>query len=364
MSRPESSSETSPAAITLSDILAARQLVQKHLIPTPLVYSPEFSQASGNQVYFKLESFQRTHAFKARGALNKVSSLSAAERSRGVMAASSGNHALGVAFASALLGIEATLVMPVRAPATKIDQAKRYGASVILHGETYDEALEYARSLSAEQGKALLPSFDDPKVIAGQGTLALEVLEARPEVDLFVGPIGGGGLISGLLVALSELEVANRLVSQAILPEAVLSRIAKRQVQVMAVQAQGSPSMVESVRAGKRTRLPHIQTIADGIAVQQPGALNFDYVQRGLKAGGATNVPLLKDILTVDDEQIFHGMQRMLWDMRVIVEPAAAAAPATLLFSDSLRNLGATICCIITGGNISQAMLADVVSNV
>lgn len=196
-----------PEEITIKDIEAARRVVQKHLLATPLVYSPEFSKATGNQVYFKLEGFQHTHAFKARGALNKVASLSKAEQKRGVIAASSGNHALGVAFSSALLDIEATVVMPARAPAIKIDQAKRYGAQVLLHGETYDEALEHARLLSAEMGKVLLPSFDDPKVIAGQGTIALEVLDLLPEVDFFIGPIGGGGLVSGLAIALSALNI-------------------------------------------------------------------------------------------------------------------------------------------------------------
>jgi threonine dehydratase len=318
-----------PEEITIKDIEAARGVVQKHLLVTPLVYSPEFSKATGNHVYFKLEGFQHTHAFKARGALNKVASLSKAEQKRGVIAASSGNHALGVAFSSALLNIEATVVMPIRAPAIKIDQARRYGAQVLLHGETYDEALERARLLSAEMGKVLLPSFDDPKVIAGQGTIALEVLDLLPDVDLFIGPIGGGGLVSGLAIALSGL---------------------KHKARVIGVEAEGSPSMLESVKAGERLKLPHIKTIADGIAVQQPGKLNFDIVRR-----------MVKEILIVDDEQIFEGMVRMLWDLRVVAEPAAAAAPAALLFNESLHNLGQTVCCIITGSNISPALLQQVV---
>jgi threonine dehydratase len=219
--------------------------------------------------------------------------------------------------------------MPVRAPAIKIDQAKRYGAQVVLHGETYDDALEHARLLSAEMGKVLLPSFDDPKVIAGQGTIALEVLDLLPEVDFFIGPIGGGGLVSGLATALSGLKHKSR---------------------VIGVEAEGSASMLESVKAGERLKLPHIKTIADGIAVQQPGRLNFDIIRR-----------LVKEILTVNDEQIFEAMVCMLWDVRVIVEPAAAAAPAALLFKENLRNLGQIVCCIITGSNISPALLQQVV---
>jgi threonine dehydratase len=315
--------------ITIDDVKSALKLVEKYLITTPLVYSPEFSEATGNQVYFKLENFQKTHAFKARGALNRVSSLSESECNQGVMAASSGNHALGVAFASSLLGIEATLIMPERAPATKIDQARLMGATVLLHGETYDDALEHATRLSKETGKVLLPSFDDPKVISGQGTIALEVLDVLPEVDLFIGPIGGGGLISGLLITLSELG---------------------HSAEVIGVQAEGAPSMLESLRVGNRVKLANIQTIADGIAVQQPGKLNFEFAKR-----------YLKDLLIVNDEQIFEGMVRMLWDMRVVVEPAAAAAPAALLYKNKLKNMDKVICCVITGGNISQTLLQQVI---
>jgi len=317
------------ANITLQDIQAARGLVQKHLLRTPLVYSPEFSAASGNQVYFKLECFQRTHAFKARGALNKVASLSQEEKECGVIAASSGNHALGVAYASRLLGIQASVVMPVRAPATKVEQAKAFGATVILHGETYDDALAHARLLAQEGGKVILPSFDDLKVIAGQGTIALEVLEDLPDVALFLGPIGGGGLVSGLSVALDEL---------------------KHPARVVGVEAEGAPCMLASLQAGERLKLPKIKTIADGIAVQQPGVLNFDFVRRyGV------------EVLTVSDDQIFMGMVRMLGEMRLAVEPAAAAAPAALLFDDRLIGKGLNVCCIISGGNISQAMLEQVV---
>ena len=315
--------------ISLQEIQAARALVQKRLIRTPLVYSPEFSAASGNQVYFKLECFQRTHAFKARGALNKVASLTPAEKEKGVIAASSGNHALGVAYASQLLGIQAAVVMPVRAPATKVEQAKAYGATVILHGETYDDALAHARALAQESGKVILPSFDDLKVIAGQGTIALEVLDELPEVSLFLGPIGGGGLVSGLALALEGM---------------------KHPAIVVGVEAEGAPCMLASLQAGERVKLPRIKTIADGIAVQQPGALNFDFVRRyGV------------EVLTVSDEQIFAGMLRMLREMRLVVEPAAAAAPAALLFHERLLGRGLVVCCIISGGNISQVLLEHVV---
>lgn len=318
-----------PETTTLRDIEDALGLVKKYLIRTPVVYSPEFSEASGNEVFFKLESFQRTHAFKARGALNQVAGLSKAARERGVIAASSGNHALGVAYASALLGIDARVVMPLLAPTIKIDLAKQYGAQVILHGETYDDALEHARQLGQEYDMALLPSFDDLRVIAGQGTIALEVLEALPDVDLFLAPIGGGGLVSGLAIALNAIKHPARLVG---------------------VEAEGAPSMLASLRAGERVKLAQIKTIADGIAVQQPGRLNFEFVRR-----------YAPEVITVSDEHIFDGMVRMLWDMRVVVEPAAAAAPAALLFHEELRDKGLKVCCIISGGNISQVLLEQVI---
>jgi threonine dehydratase len=317
-----------PDQITLQDVQHALALVRQRLLTTPLVHSPEFSQASGNTVYFKLESLQHTHAFKVRGALNKVASLSAAERQRGVVAASSGNHALGVAYASRLLGVEATVVMPATAPPTKIELARGYGATVVLHGQTYDDAFTRARALAAEQGKALAPSFDDPQVIAGQGTIVLEVLEVLPEVELFVAPIGGGGLVSGLAFTLAALG---------------------HRARVVGVEAEGAASMLESLRAGRRIKLPKVETIADGIAIQQPGVLNFAFVQRHVQA-----------VLTVSDEQIAQAMARMLFEMKVVVEPAAAAPVAALLFDESLRNRRQTVCCVISGGNISRALLQQV----
>jgi threonine dehydratase len=314
--------------LSIQDVENAYTLIRKNLIKTPLVFSPEFSEATGNEIYFKLENFQITHAFKSRGAINKVNSLTDFERKRGVIAASSGNHALGVAYASSLLDIQAYVVMPSRAPKSKIDLAKKYGAKVLLHGETYDDALDKARSLAEEQGKTLLPSFDDLMVIAGQGTIVLEVLDENPDWDYFIGPIGGGGLVSGLGFTLHELGHC---------------------AQIIGVEAFGCSSMLESIKKGKRIKLAHIDTIADGIAVQQPGKINFGFVQR-----------YVKDIFTVTEEQIFDGMVRMLKDVQVVIEPAAAAAPASLLFHNQLHGLGKKICCIVSGGNISSALFKQV----
>jgi threonine dehydratase len=320
-----------PETVTLNDVRAAYALLQPHVARTPLVYSPEFSRLTGNEIHFKLEVFQRTHAFKARGALNKLFNLSPEQRQRGVVAASSGNHGLGVAYGSSLLGVKATIVMPTRAPETKVELARLLGATVVLHGETYDDALAQAETLAAEGGRVLMPSFDDPVVIAGQGTIALEVLEALPQTDIFLAPIGGGGLVAGLAVTLAGLG---------------------HPAEVIGVEAEGAACMLESLRTGHRVRLPHIQTLADGIAVQQPGQNNFEIVRRSLKT-----------ILTVSDDQICDAMWRMLRFMNVIVEPAAAAAVAALLCHPALQGRRQTICCVVTGGNISDALLRQIVAN-
>lgn len=316
-------------AISLQDVESAYSLARTHLIRTPLVYSPEFSEITGSNIFFKLESFQRTHAFKVRGALNKLWSLSQAEKERGVIAASSGNHGLGVAYASSLLGVDAIIVMPTTAADTKIGMAEQYGARVVLHGKYYDDALEHAKILAAEEQRPLLSGFDDLMVIAGSGAIALEVLEDLPDVDLFLGPIGGGGLIAGLAVTLSELG---------------------HHAAVIGVQAQGAPSMYESLKKGERVRLAHVETIADGIAVRQPGVHNFEIARRHVK-----------EVLTVSDEQIQEAMQRMLTDVRVIIELPAAAPVAALLFDERLHNLDRDICCVITGGNISRLLLRSAV---
>jgi threonine dehydratase len=317
-----------PINITRHEIDEARSIVDKYLISTPLIYSPEFSGATGNEVFFKLESLQRTHAFKVRGALNKLMHLTALDRQNGVIAASSGNHALGVSYSAALLGMDATVIMPVNAPDAKRDRATAYGAKVILQGNTYDQALDYAKKFAARSGKALLPSFDDPYVIAGQGTIALEVLDCYPEVDTFLAPIGGGGLVSGLAIALSAVG---------------------HSAMVIGVQADGAASMYKSLEAGHRVKLSEIHTIADGIAVQQPGEITFDLIQRY-----AITVRL------VDDFQIIEAMARLIHDAGIIVEPAAAAPVAALLFDEALKDRGWKVCCVITGANISNNLLQEI----
>lgn len=316
------------ADITLREIEAAHHMVKSQLVETPLVYSPEFSSSTGNEVFFKLENFQITRSFKARGALNKISSLSATERARGVVAASSGNHALGVAFACTLQGIEACVVMPHNAPEPKIKKAHTYGADVLLHGESYDDALAHAHILAAEHGYTLLPSFDDPRIVAGQGTIALEVLDRLPQLDLIVAPIGGGGLVSGLALALAYLDHPAR---------------------VMGVEAASAACMTASLHTGRPTRLPQARTIADGIAVQQPGALNFEIVRRHVS-----------EIHLVEDLAIFESMRLMVDTLGLIAEPAAAAAPAALLHNPALHGKKLTICVVITGGNIASQLFRQV----
>lgn len=318
--------------ITLQEIESAQKLVHQYLIKTPLIYNHELSEATGNKIFLKLENFQYTHSFKVRGSLNKVFNLSQSERECGVIAASSGNHALGVAYSSRLFGLETTVIMPSRAPQAKINLAKKYGAKVVLHGDTYDDALIEAQKIANDCGKVLLPSFNDLKIIAGQSTIALEVLENLPDVQYFLAPIGGGGLASGLLTALN---------------------LVGHNASVIGIEAEGAASMLESIRGHKRVKLPRIETIADGIAVQEPGAITYEIVKAHIK-----------DIITVTDNQILDAMRCLLLDVGIVVEPAAAASVAALLFSNLFHNLGKTICCVITGGNVSRSLFQKVVAGI
>lgn len=313
----------------LSSIKAAQSVIKEYLYKTPLIQSSELSVQTGNNVYLKLENLQQTHAFKVRGAINKIASLSDEERARGVIAASSGNHAIGVAYASKLFQIHGTVVMPKHAPKTKVDLSRSYGAEVILFGETYDECIKYVKDVSQRTGKILVSSFDDLQVMFGHATIALEVLESVPDVDLFLVPIGGGGLISGICIALSELN---------------------HPAKVIGVEADGASSMLASIQAGKVTKLQNVNTIADGIAISEPGVLTFNYVKQ-----------YVEKIITVSDEHIRLATTSLIYDNRIVAEPASAAPIAALLINPEFQNRSRKICCIVTGGNISKDLLKQLV---
>ena len=327
--RTVSDSDLAKLPVTLEHVTQAASRIREHIVETPIVHSTELSETTGNEVFLKLENFQVTHSFKARGALNRILTVSARERDKGVIAASSGNHGLGIAYASSLLGVSAIIVVPIGAPDKKLDQIRRFEAEVVRHGDTYDEALIEARRLARETGRTPLPSFDDGMIIAGQGTIGLEILEDLPAVDMVIVPVGGGGLIAGLAVAFCGSGHSASLIG---------------------VQAEGAASMHASLDAGERLKLPQIGTIADGIAVQQPGKLTFQIVSS-----------LVSAVVAISDVQIHAAMRTLLWKVGVVAEPAAAAPVAALLARDRFQGRGKTICCVITGGNISDEMLTQLI---
>jgi threonine dehydratase len=314
--------------LTLKDIEAARQRIGATIGLTPCQYSGFLSRLTGAQVYLKLENLQNTGSFKIRGALNKLSTLSPEERGGGVIAASAGNHAQGVARAALQLGIHATIVMPESTPITKVEATKFAGAEVILQGETFDDAMSVARSLAAERGLTMVHPFDDPAVIAGQGTIGLEMLQQLPELGAVVVPVGGGGLISGIAVALKSLRPTLR---------------------VIGVEADQAASAALSRQAGRVMELGAIKTIADGIAVKRVGDLTFALMQQ-----------YVDDLVTVSDEDIAAAILIYMERIRVVVEGAGAASLAALV-SHKVKLDGMCTGVVVSGGNIDVQMVAKII---
>ena len=309
--------------------LAARE-IGSYLRRTPTVYSYTFSESAGCNVHLKLENLQRTGSFKLRGALWKIVSLSPEERARGLVAASAGNHAQGVALAARLLGTTATLVMPEPTALVKIRRTEGYGAEVLLHGANWDASQERAAALAAERGATLVHPFDDPLVIEGQGTVGLEILEDLPGVEVVVLPIGGGGLAAGVALALKS---------------------ARPGVRVVGVQAAGAPAMARSLEEGRPVRVPPV-TIAEGIRVGAPGARTFEIVRE-----------LVDDVVTVTDEEISEAVVQTLEKSKVVAETAGVVAMAALA-SGKIALGGATeVCAVVSGGNIDLNLLARLIEN-
>lgn len=314
--------------LTLKDIEAARQTIDSAIGLTPCQYSGFLSRLTGAQVYLKLENLQNTGSFKIRGALNKLNTLSPEERHGGVIAASAGNHAQGVARAALQLGIHATILMPEATPITKVEATKVAGAQVILQGETFDDAMSVARSLAAERGLTLIHPFDDPAVIAGQGTIGLEMLQQLPELGAVVVPVGGGGLISGIAVALKTLRPTIRIIG---------------------VEAEQAASAVLSRQTGRVMELGAIKTIADGIAVKRVGDLTFALMQQ-----------YVDDLVTVSDEDIAAAILIYMERIRVVVEGAGAASLAALV-SHKVKLDGVCTGVVVSGGNIDVQMVAKII---
>ena len=314
--------------LTLKDIEAARQTIGDAISLTPCQYSGFLSRLTGAQVYLKLENLQNTGSFKIRGALHKLSTLSPEEQRGGVIAASAGNHAQGVARAALQLGIRATILMPEATPITKVEATKFAGAEVILQGETFDDAMSMARTLAAERGLTMIHPFDDPAVIAGQGTIGLEMLQQLPELGAVVVPVGGGGLISGIAVALKSLRPTIRIIG---------------------VEADQAASAVRSRQAGQVVALDAIKTIADGIAVKRVGDLTFALMQQ-----------YVDDLVTVSDEDIAAAILIYMERIRVVAEGAGAASLAALV-SHKVKLDGVCTGVVVSGGNIDVQMMAKII---
>ena len=319
-----------PAAAPLdaAAVEAARVRLQGAIYETPCAYSQTLSELSGAQCYVKLENLQMTTSFKERGAANLLLQLSAAERRRGVTAASAGNHGLAVAFHAARLGIPATIVMPTYAPLIKVTSARRYGAEVILHGANYDEAYERAQAVVAERDAVFVHPFDDARVVAGQGTLGLELVEQVEGLDAVVVPVGGGGLIAGVALAIKSR---------------------RPDVRVIGVQSAAVPGMERALAAGERVRVPAGATIADGIAVRRVGALTYELAAR-----------LVDNVVTVDEEELANAVLLLLEIEKTVVE-GAGAAPLAALLNRSLGLTGGRVVLVLSGGNIDVTMLARII---
>ncbi|MDZ5812137.1 threonine ammonia-lyase [Halorubrum sp. AD140] len=315
--------------ITLSDVRAARERVAGVARHTPLERSRTFSEMSGADVHLKLENFQRTGAFKIRGAMNRIATLSDAEREAGVVTASAGNHAQGVALAAQRAGVDATVVMPKFAPVSKVKATRGYGASVRLEGVDYDEAQAYAHELEREEGRTYVHAFDDPVVMAGQGTLGLEIVDDCPELDTVVVPIGGGGLISGVAVAIKEQ-----------LPD----------VRVVGVQAEGAASAAASLEAGEVREIDRVDTIADGIATRAVGERTLEVMAE-----------YVDEVVAVDDREIALALTLLLERSKTLVEGAGAVALAAVLSEAFEYDDGETIVPALCGGNIDLNRLGTVV---
>src|SRR5437588_4609577 len=313
--------------IQLCDIQAALGRVRESIYLSPCARSETFSKVTGNTVYLKLDNLQRTGAFKERGALNKLLTLTGDERSRGVIAASAGNHAQGVAYHAGNHGIRAQICMPLTTPLIKVSATKSYGAEVILHGANYDEACEEAVRRSQEFGMTFIHPFDDEVVMAGQGTMGLEILQQVPDVEAIVAPIGGGGLIAGVACAVKETNP---------------------RVRVIGVQPARLPSMKVAIAEGHPVTLSPAATIADGIAVRRAGEKTLPLIQK-----------YVDDIVTVDEEEIANAILLLLEREKTLAEGAGAAAIAALINRKTSLN-GNKVAVLVCGGNIDVSLLSRI----
>ena len=316
--------------VTLQDVLAARERIRGIVAVTPCPLSEPFSELCGAQIHFKLENLHRTGSSKERGAANKFALLTADERRRGVVAASAGNHAQAVAFNAQRLGMRATIVMPETAPLSKVQATRKFGASIVLCGNNYDDAYAEARRLQEEEGFVFIHAFDDEAIIAGQGTCALEILEQVPDVEVLVASIGGGGFLGGMAVAMKSV---------------------KPSVRVVGVESSHLPKMRAALEAGGPIVIPNATTLADGIAI---------------KRAGEKTIPLFRkyvdEIVGVDDEEVANAILALIEREKTVAE-GAGATPAAALLQRKIAGLKATtkVVCALSGGNIDPNVIARII---
>ena len=314
--------------LTLKEFKEARDVLSGVIRNTSLVYSPAFSKATGNQIYIKPENMQVTGAYKIRGAYYKISTLSDEEKARGLVTASAGNHAQGVAYAAQAAGVSATIVMPTTTPLVKVNNTKDYGAKVVLHGETFDDAAELAAKLSEEEGLTYVHPFNDPAIATGQGTISYEIFQDLPDVDVILVPIGGGGLATGV---------------------STLAKLLNPNVTVIGVEPSGAASMKASLDAGHVVTLDRVETIADGVAVKTPGDQIFPYIQKNID-----------DIITIPDDELVDAFLDMMEKHKMIVENAGLLPIAAL---SHLKCRGKNVVPVLSGGNMDVITVASLVQH-
>ncbi|PSQ27750.1 threonine ammonia-lyase [Halobacteriales archaeon QS_9_68_17] len=315
--------------LELGDVREARERVDITARHTPLEYSHTFSKMTGAEVYLKLENFQRTGSFKIRGATNRIMTLSEAEQEAGVVTASAGNHAQGVALAASRIGVDSKIVMPQHAPISKVDATRSYGAEVVLHGADYNEAAERAKEIKHAEERTYVHAFNDEKVMAGQGTIGLEIVDDLPETDTVILPIGGGGLTSGVATAVAERNPGAR---------------------VIGVQAEGASSVAPSLDKGEIHELDSVDTIADGIATRRVGRKTFDVIEERVD-----------EVVTVSDSDIAVALVYLLERSKTLVEGAGAITLAAMLTESFDYREDETVVPLLSGGNIDLNTLTTVV---
>src|SRR5678815_5310293 len=318
--------------VKLADIEGAREILQGVINPTPIIFDEKLSAELKANIYLKAECLQRSGSFKIRGAYNTISRLSDEEKSRGVVTGSAGNHAQAVALAARLHGIKATIVLPEFAPLTKVMATRGHGAEAILKGSTFDEAVAYSRELAKEHGYTYVHAFDDERVIAGQGTIGIEIAEKLPDVNVIVVPIGGGGIISGIAIAAKTL---------------------LKDVRVIGVQAANVAAVNPSLAAGEPVEAQHQPSIADGIAVKRPGNLTLPIIR-----------DFVDEVVEVSEEEIARGIFHCVQNAHLVVEGAGAAGVAALLARKVKLDENETACAVLCGGNIDGNLLNRVIEQV